>query len=152
MFKFQYFSIVFPSIFIPAARRHKHQNPIQIQKSLLPVGDVTDFIKELSQPIFKGEVHPGTFVQIAYDVRTLSRKTESSISNSGAAFRYHGQKRFSRSPFPQTKSRIIQHHPCRFLIPTTPPVLARSRAHPEFDARRRNHSKGAIRSGGSPAP
>ena len=75
MFKFQYFSIVFPSIFIPTARRHKHQNPIQIQKSLLPVGDVTDFIKELSQPIFKGEVHLGTFVQIAYDVRTLSRKT-----------------------------------------------------------------------------
>jgi hypothetical protein len=42
------------------------------------------------------------------------------------------KRNVSQNYFPQPKSRIIQNHPCDFLIPITP-ILAKSRAQCEFE-------------------
>jgi hypothetical protein len=42
------------------------------------------------------------------------------------------KRNVSQNYFPQPKSRIIQNHPCDFLIPITP-ILAKSRAQREFE-------------------
>jgi hypothetical protein len=110
--KFDYFSIVFPTIFICTARRHKCQ-------TLFKSNSIRDSIRELSQPIFEGEIHRGAFVQIVYAVHKLNRKIESRISNSSVTI---DRRNVGRSHFfpPKPKSRIIQNHPCRFLIHITP--------------------------------
>ena len=90
-------------------------NPIQIKLN-------QRLIRELSQPIFEGEIHGGAFVQIAYTVQTLNRKMELSIFNSGAAFCHHRQKkRWSKSYFPPNpRAALSKTTRARFLTPVTP--------------------------------
>jgi hypothetical protein len=140
--KFDYFSIVFPTIFICTARRHKCQ-------TLFKSNSIRDSIRELSQPIFEGEIHRGAFVQIVYAVHKLNRKIESSISNSGATFCYHRQKkRWSKSFFPRTQEPHYPKPPVPFLDSYNPQFSPKV----EHAANLKREQKGATGSGGSPAP